>query len=191
MNPTPAIRDFVFTHDGAACVLACIRDSVEVAAFDVEVERNGDWYYRIAASCGELRWHTGWIKLAYLGGSAVSSPTDALSKSISLAVYFATHDFDPKCRRGATSRDRDARWAEAYHGAPPEAFAIACANALSPWLVWQLPDAAANTAPQFCKSLPPRPKPKGAAFKPPYSVLKNVQEQIRLAVETDKIAAGG
>jgi hypothetical protein len=189
MKPTPAIRDFEFTPDGAACVLACIQNSVEVAAFDVEVEHKSGWYYRIAATCGEHSWNTGWIKLSYLGGRPVDSPTDALSKSISLAVYFGTHDFASKTRKGAGNRDRDAHWDEAHHCAPSEGFALASAKALSNWLIWEPPVAAANTAQHFTNGLPPRPK--GTAFKAPYTVLAAVREQIRVAVEAEKIAAGG
>ena len=189
MQLIPAIRDFEFTDAGAACVLACVQDSVEVAAFGVEVERSGDWYYRIAASCGDLRWQTGWIKLSYLGGRGVFSPTDALSKSVSLAVYFATHDFETKWRKGATSREREFRYPAAHLCAPTEEFALACARALRSWLIWELPAAAVNTAQRYVYALPPRPD--GKKLKAPYSVVDTVREQIRLAVEVEKIAAGG
>jgi hypothetical protein len=190
MVPVPAIRDFAFTDGGAECVLACIQESVEVASFQVEVMQDGVWFYRTRAWCGPTSWQTGWIELSYLGRRKVESSTEALSKSIALAVYFATHDFDTKLRNKASS-DSEARWDEPYRCAPQENFALACARALSDWLIWEVPDAAVNTAPHFNKGLPPRPKPNGSAFKAPYTVSAAVREDIRVAVEAEKISAGG
>lgn len=136
-----------------------------------------DWQFRVTGTCDGKEWRAGWSKLRYVDRPGTMDVRRALAHAASLAIYFASHDFEPKLREDAAANPLEYHL-EACKHAPSLGFAIAAAKATAPWLRWTLPEATNDRRKHHCKELPPPPG-NGRDFWPPFSVLPEIQSEIR------------
>lgn len=141
----------------------------------------GDWQYKVSGECAGHLWRAGWAKLRYVDKPGTMDARSALTHAAALAVYFASHDFALIHRENAAANPQEYALEPCDH-APTLQFAVAAANATAPWLRWDLGEPVNRRREQVCADLPPAPG-AGKKFWPPFSVLPEVRQEIRLALK--------